>query len=116
MRSSASLQSSIVRGPHPQGAPVLGAGRRRLLDLGQVGEAVAELVEVVDRLALAGDDGLQLVERVALGEELLGQGALGEARLAGDVDLAAQRRPVEEQGDLRVGLDLLAPCASTGPR
>ena len=72
-------------GADAQGAPVLGAGRRRLLDLGQVREAVAEAVEVVDRLALAGDDRLQLVQEVALVEELLGEGALGQ--LASPVDV-----------------------------
>ena len=86
-------------GADAERAPVLGAGRGGLLDLGQVGEAGAQLADIVDRLALPRDDRLQLVGEVPLGEQLLGQRPLGEQRLAADVNLPAQRRPVEEQRD-----------------
>ena len=78
MRSSGFVPELDALGPHPQGAPVGRARRRRLLNLGEVGEAVAQRRQVLDRLALARDDGLQLVEEVALGEELLGEGPVGE--------------------------------------
>jgi AcrR family transcriptional regulator len=93
-------------GADAESAPILGAGRSGFLDFGQVGEASADLVEVVDRLSLTRDDRLQLVSGVALGEELLGQRALGQRRLPADVNLPAQRRPMKEQSDPRVGLDL----------
>ena len=63
-----------------------------------------------DRVALARDQGLDPVQRVALAEQLELERAGGAGGGAGDVRLAFGHRPVEEQGDLgiRIGLAGLA--------
>jgi hypothetical protein len=58
--------------------------------------------EIDDRLALTRHHRLQLVGPVARGEDLLGQGALSDLGSPPDVDLAAQRRPMEQQREMRV--------------
>lgn len=73
-----------------------------------MGEPVAKRIEAVNWLSLAGDDGLKLVSRVALGEELFGQGAFGLHRSPGQVYLPTERGPVKEKGNLGIRLDL--PC------
>lgn len=63
----------------------------------QAAQLRAQWGEVGDRLSLTRDQGLELVGVVALGEELFGQRAIGKRGAAGDMDLAAERRPVEQQ-------------------
>jgi hypothetical protein len=50
---------------------------------------------------------LHLVGALALSEELHRQRALGDGRPTRDVNLSSETRPVEEQRDVRIGLDLL---------
>jgi SAM-dependent methyltransferase len=93
--------------PNPKGAPVLGAGGSGLLDFGKVGHPLSERVELLDRLTLAGDDRLQLMSEAPLFEQLDRQRALSPDGLAGNMSLATERGPVEEQGNVGVCLDLL---------
>ena len=90
----------------PQCTPVLRARRHGLLHISQMPEPVSQRSEIVDPLALARNDGLEAVSEVALREQLLGKGALRQHRPAGDVGLSPKGGPVEEQRNLRVGLDL----------
>ncbi len=87
-------------------APIGRALRRRLEHVHEVGVAVAQRLEILDRLALTGDERLHAVGERALGEQLLCQGALRDLGAPGDVGLTPELGPVKEQRDVRVDLEL----------
>ena len=102
---SASLQTSTAAAD-PQGAPVLGTDRGRSCTVARW----ASRSRSGPSRRSAGPGG---TPRSAAGGRGRARrraprpGPLGQLRRAGDVDLPAERRPVEEQGDPGVGLDLV---------
>lgn len=63
-------------------------------------------LDVLDRLALARDECLNLMGELALRKQLNRKLTLGDHGSSRYVDLSPNRGPVEEQRDIRVGLDL----------
>ena len=112
----ASSQNSTPVGNDPNrpqsGGHAIGASAvssRRLL------ETLAQRGEIFDRLALAGDQRLQLMIARPAGEQLLGKLTLRDRGLSLDPHLAAKRRPVEDGRDAPGCGAARRPCGSTAP-